>query len=92
MLVLFDFNPMRVRDAIRQHGYSSERRTLVTTVEHRSILPKGKIFTEDVVSEMPYISARCSAANPTGAIVNYEEGLALVPLNIRERPAFSHLL
>ena len=51
-LSLLDFNSSRIRNTTRRTGGSAD----VTTVTHRSIIPRGGWFREDVVGELPYIS------------------------------------
>jgi len=48
-LSLLDFNSPRIRDTIGRSGNSSGHSVHVTTVEHRSVIPGGSLFREDVV-------------------------------------------
>ena len=72
-LSLFDFDSTRIRDAIRRAGNPSGRSMHPTVVNHRSVIPRGKIFKEDVVGELPYISV----VKPNWRfLTNHEEVLA----------------
>jgi len=75
-LFIFDFNSTRILDAIRRIDDSSGRSMDVTTVKHRSVIPKGRLFKEDVVGELPYISVVRPASKDWKRLANYEEGLA----------------
>jgi hypothetical protein len=75
-LSIFDFNPTRIQDAINNNRDSSGRSVDVTTVKHRSVLPKERLFKEDVVGELPYISVVRPVSTDWESLVNYEEGLA----------------
>ena len=52
----FDFNSTRIQDAIRRTGNSSANRVHVATAKHKSVIPRGSVFREDVVGVLPYIS------------------------------------
>jgi hypothetical protein len=82
-LSLFDFNSTRIRDAIRKAGNSSWHSMHPTTrVKHRSVIPRGKIFKEDVVGELPYTYVVRPAFVDWMDLTNYEEGLAGLSWNI----------
>ena len=87
-LSIFDFNPTRIQDAIKRTGDSIGRSIDMTTVKHRSVVPKGRAFKEDVVGELPYISVVRPASTGWGALANYEEGLAGLSwdLDVRRQP------
>ena len=53
----------------------------VTTVKHRSVIPKGLLFKEDVMGLLPYISAVRPASKDWKCLANYEEGLAALSWN-----------
>jgi len=55
MFFFFDFNPTRIQDAIQRTGNSSANRVHVATAKHRSVIPRGSVFREDVVGVLPYI-------------------------------------
>jgi len=82
-LFLFDFNSTRIRDAIRRTGNSSGCQVYVSTVEHRSMIHRGRFFRKDVVSELPFISVNVPAPLGWKRVVNYEEGLAGFSSNVR---------
>ena len=73
---LFDFNSTRIRDAIRRADNPSGRGMHPMMVKHRSAIPRGNIFKEDVVGELPYISVVKPGFEDWGILTNYEEGLA----------------
>lgn len=79
-LSVCDFNSTRIQNTIQrtQADNSSGRhgRVNVTTVEHRSIIHRGRFFREDVVSELPYISVNVPAPLGWKKVINHEEGLA----------------
>ena len=77
-LSLFDFNPTRIRDASRRTSSSSGRINNVhqMTVNHISVIPRGMLFKEDVVGELPYISVVKPASADWKILINYEEELA----------------
>ena len=75
-LSIFDFNSTRIQDAINKNGDSSGRSVDATMVEHISVIPKGRLFKEDVVGELPYISVVRPVSTDWQSLVNYEEGLA----------------
>ena len=76
-LSIFDFNSTRIQDAIKGNGDSSLGRSMdVTTVKHKSVIPKGRLFKEDVVGELPYISVVRPVSTGWKRLANYEEGLA----------------
>jgi len=83
-LSLFDFNSTRIRDAIRRAGNPSGRSMHPTTVKYRSVIPRGKLFKEDVVGELPYISVVKPAFVDWMYLTNYEEGLAGLSWNVGE--------
>jgi len=56
MLSIFDFNSMRIQDAIKRTGDSIGCSIGMTMVKHRSVVPKGRVFKEDVIGKLPYIS------------------------------------
>ena len=75
-LSIFDFNSTRIQDAIKRTGDSIGRSMDMTSVKHRSVILKGKLFKEDVVGELPYISIVRPACAGWEGLANYEEGLA----------------
>jgi len=81
-LSLFDFNSTRIRDAIRRAGDPSGHGMHPTTVKYRSVIPRGKIFKEDVVGELPYISVVKPDFVDWRYLTNYKEGLAGLSWNI----------
>jgi hypothetical protein len=81
-LSLFDFNSTRIRNAIRRAGNLSRRGMHPTTVTYRSVIPRGKIFKDDVVGELPYISVIKPAFIDWKSLTNYEEGLAGLSWNL----------
>jgi hypothetical protein len=83
MLFVFDFNSSRIRDTIQRTGNSSGPSGLVTTVEHRSVVPRERLFREDVVGELPYISVIRPASSHWDNSTNYEEGLAVLASDVR---------
>ncbi len=85
-LSLLDFNLSRIRDTIQRTGNSSGRSGPVTTVNHRSVIPRRTWFREDVVGELPYISVvRPDSSDRTWRPANYEEGLAVLSYDVRGR-------
>jgi len=84
-LSFFDFNSSRIRDTIQRTGNSSGRSGPVTTVNHRSVIPRRKWFREDVVGELPYISVVRPASSDWMCPANYEEGLAVLSWDVRGR-------
>jgi len=84
-LSLLDFNPSRIRDTIRRTGNSSGHSAHVTTVNQRSVIPRGAIFKEDVVGELPYVSVVKSTSLGRKPLANYEEGLAALSWDVRGR-------
>ena len=84
-LSLFDFNSTRIRDAIRRTSSSSGRINNVDlmTVNHRSVIPRGMLFKEDVVGELPYILVVKPAPVDWKILINYEEELAVLSWNVR---------
>jgi hypothetical protein len=82
-LFLYDFNSTRIQDAIRRTGNPSGRHVYVSTVEHRSIIHRGRFFRKDVVSELPYISVNVPVPLGWRKVVNYEEGLAGFSTDVR---------
>jgi len=84
-LSLLDFNLSRIRDTIQRTGNSSGRSGPVTTVNHRSVIPRRKWFREDVVGELPYISVVRPASSDWMCPANYEEGLAVLSWDVRGR-------
>jgi len=83
-LSLLDFNLSRIRDAIGRSGNSSGHSVHVTTVKHRSVIPRGNLFREDVVGELPYISV-VRPVPLSFNLANYEEGLAGLSWGVRGR-------
>jgi hypothetical protein len=81
-LFLFDSNSSRIRDTIERTGNSSGPSGLVTTVEHRSVVPRERLFREDVVGELPYISVVRPASSHWENSANYEEGLAVLASDV----------
>jgi hypothetical protein len=81
-LSLFDFNSTRIQDAIRRAGNLSGRDMHLTTVKHRSVIPRGKLFMEDVVGELPFISVIKPTFVDWRYLTNYEEGLAGLSWNV----------
>jgi len=84
-LSLLDFNLSRIRDTIQRTGNSSGPSGPVTTVNHRSVIPRRKWFREDVVGELPYISVVRPASSDWMCPANYEEGLAVLSWDVRGR-------
>jgi len=84
MLSLFDFNSTRIRDAIRKADDPSGLGRHLTAVKHRSVIPRGRLFNEDVVGELPYISVVKPAFVDWRFLTNYEEGLAGLSWNVGE--------
>ena len=91
-LSLFDFNSTRMRDAIRNAGNPSGRSMHPTTVKHKSIIPRGKIFKEDVVGELPYMSVVKPAGVDWMDLTNSEEVLAGLSWNIGGQPDAKHAI
>jgi hypothetical protein len=83
-LSLLDFNLSRIRDTIGRSGNSSGHRVHVTTVKHRSVIPRGNLFREVVVGELPYISV-VRPVPLSFNLANYEEGLAGLSWDVRGR-------
>ena len=83
-LSLLDFNSPRIRDTIRRSGNSSGHSVHVTTVEHRSVIPGGSVFREDVVGQLPYISV-VRPVPLSFNLANYEERLAGISWDVRGR-------
>ena len=75
-LSLFDFNSTRTRDAIRRAGNPPGRGM------RRSVIPRGQLFKEDVVGELPYISIVKPAFVDWTFLTNYEEGLVGLSWNV----------
>jgi hypothetical protein len=84
-LFLLDFNSSRIRDTIRRTCNSSGHSVYTTAVKHRSVIPRGALFREDVVGELPYISIVKPASLDWRNLVNYEEVLAGISWNVRGR-------
>ena len=84
-LSLLAFNSSRIRDTIQRTGNSSGRSGRVTTVNHRSVVPRERWFREDVVGELPYISVVGPASSDWTRTANYEEGLAVLSWDVRGR-------
>jgi hypothetical protein len=80
----FDFNSTRIRDAIRRAGNLSGRGMpfKLMRVKRRSVIPRGKIFNENVVGELPYISVVKPAFVDWRFLTNYEERLAGLSWNV----------
>jgi len=78
---LFDFNSTRIRDAIRRTGRINNVDQM--TVNHKSVIPRGMLFKEDVVGELPYISVVKPASVDWKVLINYEEELAGLSWNVR---------
>jgi hypothetical protein len=87
-LSLFDFNSSRIRDIIQRTGNSSGGSGCVTTVEHRPVIPRGSLFREDIVGELPYLSVVRPASWDWTCPINYEEGLAVLSWGVRGRRSF----
>ena len=83
-LSLLDFNLSRIRDTIGRSGNSSGHSVHVTTVKHRPVIPRGNLFREDVVGELPYISV-VRPVPLSFNLANYEEGLAGLSWGVRGR-------
>ena len=81
----FDFNSSRIRNTIRRTGNTSGGSAHVTTVIHRSVIPRGERFREDVVGELPYISVVRPTRSNRKCPTNYEEGLAELSWDVRGR-------
>jgi hypothetical protein len=87
-LSLLDFNLSRIRDTIQRTGNSSGPSGPVTTVNHRSVIPRRRTwFREDVIGELPYISVRVVRPDSSDRThpANYEEGLAVLSWDVRGR-------
>ena len=84
-LSLFDFNSSRIRNTIRRTGNTSGGGAHVTTVIHRSVIPRGRWFREDVVGGLPYISVVRPTLSARKRLTNYEEGLAALSWDVRGR-------
>ncbi len=84
-LFLHDFDSSRIRNAIRRTRNSSGHSGHTTTVKHRSVVPRGALFREDVVGELPYIFIVKPASLDWRCPVNYEEVLAGISRNVRGR-------
>jgi len=84
-LSIFDFNSTRIRDALRRASGSSGRidNLDLMTVNHRSVIPGGMLFKEDVVGELPYISVVKPAFVDWKSLINHEEELAGLSWNVR---------
>jgi len=87
-LSLLDFHLSRIRDAIGRSGNLSGHSVHVTTVKHRSVIPRGNMFREDVVGQLPYISVvrpDKETVSLSFNLANYEEGLAGISWKVRGR-------
>ena len=86
-LSVFDFNSTRIRDAIRRTSSSSGciDNVDLMAVNQKSVIPRGMLFKEDVVGELPYISVRVvkPAFVDWKSLINYEEELAGLSWNVR---------
>ena len=86
-LSVFDFNSTRIRDAIRRTSSSSGRTTNVDLmiVNHKSVIPRGMLFKEDVVGELPYTSVRVvkPAFVDWKSLISHGEELAGLSWNVR---------
>jgi hypothetical protein len=74
-LSLFDFNFTRVRNTIRKVGHPSQD-AVHSVVKDRVVIPRGRTFETDAVSELPYISTVVPTPFNWKGLCNYEEGLA----------------
>ena len=83
-LSLLDFNLLRIRDTIGRSGNSSGHSVHVTTVKHRSVVPRADVFREEVVGQLPYISV-VRPISLSFNLANYEEGLAGISRKVRGR-------
>ena len=93
-LTLYDFNSMRIQDTIRGTGYSSQRGVRARVVKHKTVIPRGRLFKEDIVSELPFISVVRPAPLGWKSPVIYEERVAGVSLDVSGRlflPLFSRV-
>ncbi|KAI0284899.1 hypothetical protein BC826DRAFT_130544 [Russula brevipes] len=81
-LSLFDFNSMRVQNAIRKVGRPSQN-AVHSVVKDRVVIPSGETFETNVVSELPYISVVIPKPFNWKDLCNYEEGLAGFSKDIR---------
>jgi hypothetical protein len=81
-LCLFDFNPARVQNAIREVGRPSQN-AAHSVVKDRVVIPRGESFEIDVVSELPYISVEVPTPRDWKGLRHYEEGLAGFSKDIR---------
>jgi hypothetical protein len=84
-LCLFDFNFTRVQNAIREVGHPSQN-AVHSVVKDRVVIPRGRAFEIDVVSELPYISILIPAPFNWEGLRNYEEGLAGFSMDVRGQP------
>ncbi|KAI0284902.1 hypothetical protein BC826DRAFT_130629 [Russula brevipes] len=74
-LSLFDFNFTRIQNAIRRVGHPSQD-AVRSVVKDRVVIPRGRTFETDVVSELPYISTVIPTPFNWKVLCKYEEGLA----------------
>jgi hypothetical protein len=74
-LSVFDFNPTRVKNAIRKAGHLSENK-VYSVVKDRVVILKEGLFEMDVVSELPYVSVTMPAPSRWERVHTYEEVLA----------------
>jgi hypothetical protein len=81
-LSLFDFNSARVQNAIREVGRPSQN-AAHSVVKDRVVIPRGRSFEIDVVSELPYISVEIPTPRNWKGLRHYEEGLAGFSQDIR---------
>jgi hypothetical protein len=81
-LSLFNFNFTRVQNSIRKVRYPS-RDVVYSIVKDRVVIPKGRTFKTNVVSELPYISTVMPAPSNWGSLHSYEEGLAGFSKDVR---------
>ncbi|KAI0284894.1 hypothetical protein BC826DRAFT_1109452 [Russula brevipes] len=81
-LSLFDFNTMRVQNAMREVGHPSQN-AVYPVVRDRAVIRRGRVFAIDVVSELPYISVLIPAPSNWESLQNYEERLAGLSKDVR---------
>ncbi|KAI0284893.1 hypothetical protein BC826DRAFT_130332 [Russula brevipes] len=81
-LSLFDFNFTRVQNATRRVGHPSQD-AVHSVVKDRVVIPRGRTFETDVVSELPYISTVIPTPFDWKCLCKYEEGLAGLSTEVR---------
>jgi hypothetical protein len=84
-LSVFDFNSTRVQNAIRKVGRRPSHNGVYSVVGGKVVIPRGRLFEVDVVSELPYISIMLPAPSHWESLHNYEEVLAGSSISIDVR-------